>query len=992
MTIRKPLLPLALLLGAAPFQAAPPAQSQRTVPAAFPTPQETSAADMIRQNLAAGKPISLNGIQEATLPNGLTVLTKEVHAAPVVYFSVYYKVGSVDEQVGQTGMSHLMEHMMFKGTRSRGPGVISSTLQNNGADFNASTSFDRTEYHETLASDRLELAMQIESDRMVNSLYDEAQHQKEMTVVRSEYEAGENDPGTALGKAVRLAAFQVNPYRWETIGFKADIENFTRDEMYAYYKNYYAPNNAVVVIVGDFDTARALDMARRYFGPIKPHPIAQHFITPEPDQEGERRVIVRRAGTAPQIEIDYHIPGFGDPDRYVIDVLETVLSAGRTSRLFQYLEQTGLAAGAEANDYGLRDPDLLFLSAVAQPGHTNADLEKALLAEVTHLQTTPISDEELTRAINQAEAGYIFGKDSVQEQGETLGENAMKGDWRFGETYLANLRKVTRADVQRVAQKYLTARNRTVGYFEPISPANGEAAPPPSLGGSATTPPVARFRPARVPPADYYRTPGTPSGSPRLATSPETGEDEGQGACASVHSPLSASGRVDRLAGTGGVLSGGTFDQNAKTPTPTRVVLPNGLTVIVQENHANPTISLSGAILSAGGVFDPPTQRGLADFTAEQLSRGTQRRSLLDIARALENVGATADVGGGEEYASLDGRSLTKDFPLMLDVLADELRRPTFPADELDKARAQALAGIEEARSETGALAQIAFDDALYPPGHPFHSPTLDEQAAFLKGVTRQDLVSFHAAHYAPDKMILTIVGDVSAQDAIAQVTKYFGDWPKKGNLPGIAIPDVPPAPGPARTVVIPVPDKAQVDVRYGYPGRLKRTDPDFYRVVVLNTILGGGTGLASRLATNVRDRMGLVYGIYAETAASLGEGPFEVEFGANPVNVDAAVAEMDRQLAALHDQGVTPQEVQQAVSFLTGSYPVTLSTNGAVAGQLLIAQIYGLGLDYIQKRNGYYRAITTDQVNAAAKKYLQPGTGALVIAGTYTGKYAPAK
>ena len=301
MIRRHTLLPLALLLGAAPLHAAdsasaPAPPSPRAVPAAFPTPQETTAADMIRHSLAQGEPATLNGIQQTVLPNGLTVLTKEVHAAPVVYFSVYYKVGSLDEEVGETGMSHLMEHMMFKGTKTRGPGVISATLQNNGADFNASTSFDRTEYHETLAADRLELAMQIESDRMVNSAYDEAQHQKEMTVVRSEYEAGENDPGTALGKAVRLAAFQVNPYRWETIGFKADIENFTRDEMYAYYQNYYAPNNAVVVIVGDFDTAKALDLARKYFGPIPPHPIAQHFITPEPVQEGERRVVVRRAG------------------------------------------------------------------------------------------------------------------------------------------------------------------------------------------------------------------------------------------------------------------------------------------------------------------------------------------------------------------------------------------------------------------------------------------------------------------------------------------------------------------------------------------------------------------------------------------------------------------------------------------------------------------------------------------------------------------------
>ena len=943
MTIRRLSLPLTLLLlTLLPGLAL--AAAHIAVPMAFPTPQETSNAQMVRQQLAEGKPAQLNGIRQTVLPNGLTVLTKEVHAAPVVYFAVYYKVGSIDEEVGETGMSHLMEHMMFKGTKTRGPGVISATLQGIGADFDASTSFDRTEYHETLAADQLPVAMQIESDRMVNSLFDEAQHQKEMSVVRSEYEAGENDPGNVLGKATRLTAFQVMPYRWETIGFKADIENFTRDEMYAYYQNFYAPNNATIVMVGDFDTAKALAMVRQYFGPIPAHSIAHHYITPEPTQEGERRVTVRRAGSAPQMMMVYHIPGAEDPDRYALDVLETVLSNGRTSRLFQDMVQTGLASDAEAYDYGLRDPDLIYFSATAQPGHTNAELEQALLKEIATLQATPISAEELTRAVNQAEAGYVFGKDSVEQQGEQLGEDAMKGDWRYGETYLSYLRKVTPADVQRVAQKYLTADNRTVGYFEPLPLAPGQAPPPPSAGGGDTSP-TFHFKPAVVPPADDYR--------------PE----------------LSAA-------------QGGTF-RAATAPAPTKVVLGNGLTVVVQEDHANATVSLSGAVLTAGSDADPAGKHGLAGVTAALLSRGTQSRSMLQLAAALENVGANLNVAAGPEYAMVNGESLTKDFPLMLDVLSDELRRPSFPQTEVDAARAQSLAGIADARSDTGTLADIAFADALYPAGHPYHAPTLDEQAAFLTGLTRQDLVQFHDAHYAPNQTVLTIVGDVNTQAVVALVKKYFGDWPAQAGLAPVSIPAVPPAPAPTKTVVIFVPDKAQTDVRYGYPGLLTRRDPDFYRVVVLNTILGGGSGLASRLATNVRDKMGLVYGIYAGTDAALGQGPFTVSFGANPANVDAAVAEMNRQLTLLRQDGVTPQEVSAAVAYLTGSYPVTLATDAAVSEQLLIAQIFGLGLNYIPDRNGYYRAVTPVEVNAAIQKYVRPGTGALVIAGTYTGQYA---
>ncbi|MBV9866994.1 MAG: insulinase family protein [Abitibacteriaceae bacterium] len=976
-----------LLLAAMTLGVSHPASAQKKV--------ATSAATTTQKNRAAGKPLVLNGIRETTLPNGLTVLTKEVHAAPVVYFSVWYKVGSVNEEVGQTGMSHLMEHMMFKGTKTRGPGVISFTLQNNGAEFNANTWFDRTSYFETLASDRLELAMQIESDRMVNSLYDEKQHQKEMTVVRSEYEGGENNPGTALSKAVRLAAYQVHPYRWETIGFRSDIENFTRDEMYAYYKNYYTPNNATVVMVGDFDTANALAMVRRYFGSIPAHPIQQHFITPEPRQEGERRVVVRRAGTTPQMEIAYHIPGFGHPDRYVLDVLETVLSGGRTARFFQDLIQTGLASSAEAYDYSLRDPDLVQLEASAQPGHTNAELEKALLAEVDKLQTTPISAEELERALNQAEASYIYSKDSVEQQGAQLGENAMRGDWRYSETYVQHLRRVTIADVQRVARKYLIASNRTVGYFEPIVQPGGGGAPPPAGGDAGPS----ALKAAQATAAEIsYPNRGvapqmptvklissalmTPRLATRLAANPAGTRAEGAPKTKpSTKTPVRP--QASRVAPA--------KTSTAKMPKPTRVVLDNGLTIIVQENHANPTVSLGGAMLSAGGVFDPQEKLGLASFTASQLSRGTENRSLLDIARTLEGVGASVSVGAGEEYVSLGGHSLTKDFNTILDVLSDELRHPAFPVAELQKAKRQALAGVEEARQSTGTLARIAFNDALFPPTHPYYSPTLDQQAAVIQGLTREDLMGFHDAHYAPDKMVLTIVGDVKTADAIAAVKRYFGDWQKKGNLPAILIPDTPLPSGPTRTIVIPVPDKAQVDVRYGYPGQLKRRDPDFYRVVVMNTILGGGTGLSSRLATNVRDRLGLVYGIYAQDEASLGAGPFAVQFGSNPANVDKAIAEMNRQLNLMRQRGVTPQEVSQAVAYLTGSYPVTLSTNGAVAGQLLIAEVYGLGLNYIQKRNSYYKAVTVPQVNAAIQKYLRPGVGTLVIAGTYNGKYAHA-
>ena len=411
----------------------------------------------------------------------------------------------------------------------------------------------------------------------------------------------------------------------------------------------------------------------------------------------------------------------------------------------------------------------------------------------------------------------------MNHKGSELGENAARGDWRFGATYLAHLRRVTPADVQRVASKYLVERNRTVGYFEPVIARAATTA----ASTSASAPPAVPSQ--LVAPRPFVRA------NAEVRPSPAT-----------------------------------TATVPAKKPVTTRVVLANGLTVVVQENHANPTVAVSGALTSAGGIFDPADKPGLASFTASQLSRGTTSRSFLDIARTLENVGAQVSVSGGDEYVSVGGRSLSRDFGTMMSVLADELRHPAFPADELEKARQQTLAGLEEARQDTGTLGQIAFSNALYPVGHPYHTPTLDQQTAVTKSLTREDLAAFYTAHYAPNRLILTIVGDVNTSSVLATINKQFGDWAKKLGLPAINIPDVALTAGKAgaanlvKPLVIMVPGKAQTDVIYGYPGHLKRTDRDFYSVIIMNTILGGGGGLSSRLAVNVRDRLGLVYGIYA--------------------------------------------------------------------------------------------------------------------------------
>src|SRR5207245_2244091 len=358
---------------------------------------------------------------------------------------------------------------------------IARTLSVNGAQFNANTTYDYASYFETLSSDRLELAMQLESERMVNSRIDQAQLKSEMTVVRSELEGGENNPEELLNRAVWAAAYHVHPYHWPVIGWRVEVEHIPRDALYAYYKRHYGPNNATVVIVGDINTARALAMVRHYFGGIPPIPPPSPVYSQEPPQYGEHRVVVNRGGNLSYLEIAYHIPEGKHPDFYALDVLSQILSGGRTARFYQTLVETGLAVSANGGDPTLHDPSLFEVDATPRPGApwaiALADLEKATLAQLERLKTEDVSQEELRRAKNQIEADFIYQRDSVTAQATLLGRYDSWTGWRYLETYLDRIRAVTPADLRRVAQKYFVEQNRTVGWFvptaEPASPGAG---------------------------------------------------------------------------------------------------------------------------------------------------------------------------------------------------------------------------------------------------------------------------------------------------------------------------------------------------------------------------------------------------------------------------------------------------------------------------------------------------------------------------------------
>ena len=887
-------------------------------------------------------------VTETHLANGLTIISKEVHSAPVAYFSVWYKVGSRNEISGQTGLSHILEHMLFKGTNDLPPGAINHLFQSNGGEINASTGQDRTEYHELIASDRLELAARIEADRMVNSKFDPTELAHEMTVVRSELEGDNNSPGYDLYTNVFLpAAMSAHPYHWPTIGWRPDVEAVAnrRDVIYGYYKKHYMPSNAIVVMVGDFETPKAVGIVQKYFGAYPGGQPESHFITPEPEQRGERRVILKRPGTTGQVLIGYHVPKTGEPDHYILDVLSQILSGGRSARLYQSLVETGVAQSAGAGNEDTRDPYLFELDGAPSTGVANADLEKGLETEVAKLQTTLVTQAEVTRAVQQLEASFVYRNDSVSSQADTLGGYAVIGLPRYNGTYLDHIRQVTPADVQRVAKQYLTQTNRTVAYFEPQPVPPGTAPPPPPV-------------------ADNF-------GSSKPVTDPRQ------------KAILVA---LDKK--FNGVTKAAV---SATRPKPTRVVLANGLTVIVEENHANKTVALTGMV-KAGSVFDPGEKYGTAALTAAMLPRGTTTKTALQLALSLESVGAAVGIGASEESARVSGASQTKDFGLMLSTLADEMQHPTFPADQLERLRAQTLSGLEDARQDTGGTggagtqAEIAFAQTLYPKGHPYWQPTIDESEAATKAFKRDDLLSFYRTYYRPDTTTLVIVGDVDAAQAVQAVKATFGDWKNPAApKPVVVIPDVPaPAKAPA-TQVIAIPDTPQTSILFGYNGGLKQNNPDYYAAQIMNFIVGGSV-FGSRLGKIIRDDNGLAYSVSSGIQAQHGSGPYEFFVGTNPKNATRALGLLRQTLSQIKQYGVTPDEIEQAKLYITGSYPIRLETNAGVAGVLLLAEDNDLGLDFPYRRNAIYNAVTPAQVNVAIQKYLRPAEGALIIAGAAPG------
>ena len=418
---------------------------------------------------------------ETVLPNGLKVILLENHKAPLVTFQVWYRVGSRNEEWGKTGLSHVLEHMMFKGTGKIGPLEFSRIVQENGGNDNAFTSRDYTAYFENLSSDRIQVSIDLESDRMQNLNLREDDFRTERMVVMEERRLRTDDnPGAVLQEQLEATAFQTQPYHWPIIGWMSDLERLTLEDLKRHYRIYYNPVNAFIVVVGDFRKDDLLPRIEKAFGSYPKGEAPRQEKSIDPPQIGERRIVVKKEAQLPSIVMGYKVPNLREPDSYVLEVIATLLSGGKSSRLYKGLvRDKRLVFGVDA-DHSLisKDPSLFYLSADLLPGKEVAEIEKALDEEVDRLQKTPVDERELEKTKNQMEASFVYRQDSLFSQAMILARYEIALSWRAADEYLPSIRKVTPEDIQRVAKRYLVKDNRTVGILIPLPPKEGKPESP----------------------------------------------------------------------------------------------------------------------------------------------------------------------------------------------------------------------------------------------------------------------------------------------------------------------------------------------------------------------------------------------------------------------------------------------------------------------------------------------------------------------------------
>jgi zinc protease len=872
---------------------------------------------------------SVEGISEYRLSNGLRVLLFPDESKQTITVNMTYLVGSRHENYGETGMAHMLEHLLFKGTPKH-PN-INQELTEHGSRANGGTSFDHTNYYETFQAteENLKWALDLEADRMVNSSIAKKDLDSEMTVVRNEWEAGENSPFYVLIQRVMSSAFVWHNFGKPTIGARSDIENVPIERLQTFYKMYYQPDNAVLMMAGKFDATKTLKLVDQYFGQIpKPTRILPKLYTVEPTQDGERTVTVRREGPQQHIVVVHHVSSGTHPDFAAIEILGTILGDTPSGRLHKALVETRKATSVSNFEWATHDPGVAALMVTVPKDGSLVTAHETMLQTIDDLTRNEPAEDEVERARTRLLKDIELNLNDSELICLVMSEYMAMGDWRLYFLRRDQIRKTTLEDVRHVASTYLKPSNRTVGLFIPTAkPDRTEIPPAPDI--------TVRVK-------DY-------KGEAMVAM----GE-------AFDSSPANIESRTIRRTAAGEL-------RLALVPKKTR----GGMVIADLTFHFGDEKSLKN--------------RGTAgQLVGAMLQRGTTKRTRQQIQDEFDSLKARVYISGGSTAAYASIETTRENLPAVMKLMAEVFRDPSFPANEFEQLKQEYLSFVEYLRTEPDGVAWVAFGRHLspYPKGDVRYAPTVDERVAALKAVTLDDLKKFYADFYGGEYGEFAVVGDFDDKEITKLAGELFGNW--KSAKPYARLVSVYKDAAPI-SQVFETPDKANAYFVAGMNLSLRVDDPDYPALVLGNWMLGDGF-LNSRLAVRIREKEGISYSIHSGLWASPLDrsGRFTVTAICAPQNVARLEAAFKEEMARMLKDGFTADEVKAAKAGWLRSQQLSRAQDSELVGELSSHLYLNRTMAWNAEFEEKVEAVTPEHIAAAMRKHIDPAKITIIKAGDF--------
>ena len=877
------------------------------------------------------KVTSVEGVDEYRLANGLTVLLFPDATKPTTTVDVTYKVGSRQENYGETGMAHLLEHMLFKGTPSI-PSVFSE-LGRRGMQFNGTTSYDRTTYYETFTAsqDSLDWVLKMESERMTRSTFSKAELDSEMTVVRNEFESGENRPQSVLWKRMAAVAFDWHNYGKPTIGARSDIEHVPFERLRAFYRTYYQPDNAVLTVAGKFDADRTLASIAKNFGAIpKPARTLPKLYTVEPVQDGERTVTVRRVAGTQWLGVMYHLPQGANPDATALEALAEIMTVEPAGRLYKALVEGKKASSVENWTFQQHDAGFVIFWAQVPLGESIDTARDTLLATLYDVAAHPITQAELDRVRTKALKDFDDTVNDPEKMAVSLADAIAEGDWRLFFIRRDRWRNLRAEDVTRVATAWLKPSNVTIGMFLPEA------------------------KPDRAP----------------------------------LVADVDVNALVSNYKGDPPVAAGEAFDptpENLEARTE-RTQLPNGMKVaLLPKKTRGETVQIE-LRLDIGDTETLRNSNPVSGFTSEMLERGTKRHDRQAFADALDRLRAKLDISGGGATVMTTATTVRASVPDVLRLAAEALREPAFVPSEFEQLKRERLTALEQSRTDPAAIARrvVARAGNPYPPDDVRYTPTIDEEIARVKALDLEAIKAFHATFYGASHAELAIVGDFDAAAVKPLIGELFGDFKSSTTYARVPQPFYSTK---AEPQTFETPDKANAAMFGRLAMPLNDEAADYAALLVANRMLGGDSD--SRIFKRVRVQDGLSYAVGSvfQPASIDTNSTFILYAIFAPQNLPRVRAATAEEVAKARDSGFGDQEVAAAKKALLEERRIARAQDEALAAALISQEFLGRTWTFSKKIDEAIGTVTAQSATAALRKYVDPNGIAFAFAGDFAKK-----